>query len=373
MLNFKGVFRGLWLVTCLLTMTFGKLSACDRTAFVLDSVVADGGNFRLHASVCIGGGILGADQGAGNWTESLYFFAWGPAGMNCLAFSPDSVRSDTTGCTLAATPLGALSGLPLLGDVDFALAYLPASPCQYSCVSANGTCGAPHSDCKQLTFTFTEMPDSILMLGAEGGGNLFGGCWPDNDLMIDFTTLPVTWAEVSARQVQNLVQVDWVTEFETNNDHFEILRSRDGEDWREIGRMDSRGNASERTSYSFLDPVPFEGTNYYRIVQVDANGGSTESKVVKVHFRERKRGFKWFNLSPNPGNGPLNLSFYATRSELVTLELLSAEGKLEEVQQLDVQEGKNEIVVFLNASGSGVYLLRLRGGQGIIQHKLVRF
>lgn len=371
MLRTFKAFQCFVLTACITMTSFGTAFACDRTSLVLDSIVPDGGNYRVHATFCVGGGILGSTKGASDWTDALYFFVWGPPSMNSTAFAPDTLTSDTTRCAYQGTPLGALTGVPVFGTVDFALAYLPTASCQYACVSAAGNCGLPHSDCKQVVLSFDMMPDSILMLGAEGAGDPFGGCWPHTDLMINFGSLPVTWASLEARQVQNAVQIDWATEMEQNNDHYEILRSRDGVNWTEIGRVPSKGNSIERTSYSFLDTDPNQGLNQYWIVQMDANGEAEGSKIVTAVFKSDSR-LAWIGMVPNPTDGPVLLSFHAERNEAMTLEILEADGSLFGEQKLIVKTGRNDVAISLEDCPPGLYILQLKGNQGILRRRLVR-
>ena len=364
-------FQSLVLTTLFVFTSFGTAMSCDRTSILLDSIVNTGGNYEVHMTFCVGGGVIGANKGAGDFTDALYFFAWGPSGMNATGFAPNSITSDTTQCTYGGVPLGPLSGVPVFGDVDQALAYLPTGPCHFTCVNANGTCGSPHTDCKQISLTFDAIPDSILMLGAEGGGDLFGGCWPNSDLMINFTSLPVSWVNVEARQVSDAVEVRWSTGYEQNNDHFEILRSTDGVVWEEIGRVSSQGNTSGITDYVFLDRMPMPGMSNYWIVQIDKDGKTDGSKVVSV-LVVPDDDLSWIEVSPNPSEEFVHVEFKAALDESMTLELLEPDGTVVDLQTVNVIAGHNDVEYRLGEFPSGLYLLRLRGGQGVLRRKLVR-
>ncbi|MGE9310531.1 hypothetical protein ACLOAU_02740 [Niabella sp. CJ426] len=71
-------------------------------------------------------------------------------------------------------------------------------------------------------------------------------------------TLPVTFGSVSAKSTASGLQVNWQTFNETNVDHFEVLVSTDGENFKSIGKLASKGingNSSDKLNYSFLLPV----------------------------------------------------------------------------------------------------------------------
>ena len=68
------------------------------------------------------------------------------------------------------------------------------------------------------------------------------------------TPLPVSFGSISASIVTNQLQVNWTTETETNNDHFEIWVSQDGKTFAKAGDVASKalnGNSTQNISYSF--------------------------------------------------------------------------------------------------------------------------
>ena len=68
------------IVNCMfLIMLYGisqSVKGCDRSQMTLDSVVCEGGNYRVYVELCIGGGITGALKGAGATTRTIAFGFW---------------------------------------------------------------------------------------------------------------------------------------------------------------------------------------------------------------------------------------------------------------------------------------------------------
>ena len=97
------------------------------------------------------------------------------------------------------------------------------------------------------------------------------------------STLPVVWKSFYAKTLGNKVILNWETSFEKNVSHFEILKSEDGgRIFREIGKINSKGNSVTTSSYRFADPEINTERNYYKLRQVDINGSNSTSEVIRI-------------------------------------------------------------------------------------------
>lgn len=122
--------------------------------------------------------------------------------------------------------------------------------------------------------------------------------------------LPVTLALFTAKTIDAGVRLDWITETEINNSHFEIERSKDGKTFKTIGAVDGAGNSRVRQTYTFLDKLPYEGASYYRLKQVDFDGKFDYSPTVIVEWGGNTESYDAV-LYPNPtlGNTSFNIRF----------------------------------------------------------------
>ncbi|GHN01856.1 hypothetical protein WSM22_33450 [Cytophagales bacterium WSM2-2] len=84
-------------------------------------------------------------------------------------------------------------------------------------------------------------------------------------------SLPIELVSFEARPKNGNVLLTWVTASETNSDHFEVLRSKNGTDWVAIGNVKAAGTTNEQHNYSFEDGSAFQGSSYYRLKQVDVD------------------------------------------------------------------------------------------------------
>lgn len=125
-----------------------------------------------------------------------------------------------------------------------------------------------------------------------------------NGASLDCTVLPIELLSLHARAVPEGVLLEWSTSSEAGNDRFEVERSADGAHFVHIGTVPGAGNSLQVQHYSHLDPAPLVGNNFYRLRQVDVDGGHTYSPVRVVHFLP---GSSRPLLLPNPGAGPLEV------------------------------------------------------------------
>ncbi|MEO1626548.1 MAG: Ig-like domain-containing protein [Bacteroidota bacterium] len=140
-------------------------------------------------------------------------------------------------------------------------------------------------------------------------------------------SLPVTWIDFTATAHYCEVQLNWSTAEELNNDYIEIQRSTDGEEWETIDKMDGYGTTTSVSYYQYTDEEP-QKTNYYRLRQVDFNGDSDYSAIVKASpaCYENVQANGIVKLYPNPAD-----------DQQVTLTLNSAAEKVETIVVADMR------------------------------------
>ncbi|MCX6267769.1 MAG: phospholipase D-like domain-containing protein [Bacteroidetes bacterium] len=130
-----------------------------------------------------------------------------------------------------------------------------------------------------------------------------------------------------------------------------------------------------------------------RSIQVDSSGTGygikkvyckvtdqygTQSDTVSITFRPYQQGIGEQNnlvsklsVYPNPTTGAFTVGFNAKRSEVISVELLSSDGKVVWHTQKTTQPGLNSIGVEQITVPSGIYLVRLRTSEGDLGRKLV--
>lgn len=95
----------------------------------------------------------------------------------------------------------------------------------------------------------------------------------------------------------------WETATESNNQGFEIQRSKDGTNWETISWQEGSGNSTTLRTYSYKDYNTYRGINYYRLLQVDFGGSGAYSPAVSVTtFADT------IDIYPNPASDILVVS-----------------------------------------------------------------
>ncbi|CAN5800888.1 hypothetical protein BH11BAC4_BH11BAC4_13410 [soil metagenome] len=179
----------------------------------------------------------------------------------------------------------------------------------------------------------------------------------------DLVVLPVTLSSFTARKAGEIAQLNWTTEQELNSSHFIIERSADGINWNAVASITAAGNSNTHTAYQAFDDSPLNGTNYYRLKQVDRDGAVRYSEVRDLYFSIAFR----LNISPNPATDFINISISATGTGSYSIELIDAGGK-----KL-YQEKISGYFSRINTAGlsKGIYFVKLVGEKMVMVKKLV--
>jgi len=165
------------------------------------------------------------------------------------------------------------------------------------------------------------------------------------------TTLPIELSSFSAKKDNGTVNLYWSTASEKNNDYFKLLRSIDGKNFNEIGRLNGAGTKNDASYYQFSDKKPIAGTNYYKLVQVDFDGKSSESKVVFATFN-----FNDAVLSVSSNGGTVLAKLNTPVGGNGTIILSDIQGRKIKTLNKSISIGVNEISFDVVLS-PGVYVL----------------
>ncbi len=132
--------------------------------------------------------------------------------------------------------------------------------------------------------------------------------------------LPIQLLSFEANKLDgDIVELNWTTASEINNDHFEIQRSMDAMNWIEMGRVNGAGNSSSNIHYQHIDYSPFNEINYYRLKQVDVDGKFEYSWIISIDIDKNKKpeilaypnpSYDFVNITQTIQPSPLSYSIY---------------------------------------------------------------
>jgi len=177
------------------------------------------------------------------------------------------------------------------------------------------------------------------------------------------TGLPVELADFDAVRSGSSVELRWQTASETNNAGFRVQHQTD-RGWQELGFVESKaegGTTTEVRSYRYVVDQLNPGTHQFRLKQVDLDGSTSLSKVVRTEV-PLKGTLQLTAPSPNPVSGQATLSFAvkeATDAEVVVYNVLGQ--KVRTLYDGTPQAGQSTtLTVEAGALPSGVYVVQLR-------------
>lgn len=165
--------------------------------------------------------------------------------------------------------------------------------------------------------------------------------------------LPVTLISFTAQaQANNTVDIRWATSHELKNKSFIIERSKNMKQFEKVGeRSETAMNSNSLRQYALLDQMPYVGTSYYRLKQIDVNGLITVYPAVSVVLREEP-----YAIFPNPVTGGQPFTLRMDEPETATVRFYSMEGRALPLHNVGIQSGN---LVLKTAGGlpTGIYMI----------------
>ena len=167
--------------------------------------------------------------------------------------------------------------------------------------------------------------------------------------------LPVIVSNYTASlKLDGTVSIAWTTATEVNNNRFIVEKSIDRSTYSTIATV----LANNTNTYSVIDAKPFEGTNYYRLIQIDNEGTKQVFGVKAVVVSSINKGI---TVYPNPLNGTkfiVNLG--KTGAGKNEVQLLNGVGMVF-YSGTYMAVGKELEITLPSKPATGIYLLRVKG------------
>lgn len=181
--------------------------------------------------------------------------------------------------------------------------------------------------------------------------------------------LPVSFKSITASKERQDVAINWSTATETNNSHFEVERSADGENFSAVGSVRGAGTSAVIKNYHLTDRAAFITGNapvlYYRVKQVDFNGQSSYSNVVSVRDQDLQQNVV-LGIYPNPGKEEFVFDFNGAKG-LKQIEVFNLNGK-----RLYLASSTNDMEqVVLKDYAEGIYLVKVATADGVTTKRLM--
>ncbi len=180
----------------------------------------------------------------------------------------------------------------------------------------------------------------------------------DNVCIYGSDPIPVELTSFTATADYGVVNLQWITATETNNQGFEVQRSN-GSDFEAIAFVDGHGTTTQSQAYTYSDKSVEVGSYTYRLKQVDFDGTFEYSNVIEVDVPAPAE-FGLDQNYPNPFNPSTKIAFQLAVDSKVSLKIFDVLGQ--EVATLvntNLVAGSHNVNFDASALNSGVYLYRI--------------
>jgi len=226
---------------------------------------------------------------------------------------------------------------------------------------------------RSINFIATSATHTLKFLPQDDDIDLeLGSSNPDGALRmgIDSVTLqtdsvlPISLGYFKGQVISRGIQLTWQTLSEKASSHFEIEHSANAHSWKSMGSVEGAGNSEGPLTYQYIDVDPQEGTNYYRLRQVDVDGAATVSRILSLRFEEVFD----IRIYPNPADRFLVIEM---PKGMIAQELLLSDLSGARVKT-PTQNDESIIRLDVSHLPAGCYVLVIKSQQGVRKWKNVR-
>lgn len=233
---------------------------------------------------------------------------------------------------------------------------------------STGGCTADATD-PQLVITATSTDP--LVIGVNLQNCSAGADFTNVELFItDLGVLPVSFGEISAKQMEGNVSLSWATFSEVNNLGFDVQRSMDGMNWNSIHFETSDGNSTTKREYEFLDPMASPGIRYYRLQQIDMDGGTSYSNTVNLQVENTGPSL---NVFPNPATDQLTVVLLSDLdiADKATMKMFDITGRCVMEQELQTEDQLLRTDLGVKGVSPGVYIVQVSTGVQVTRERVI--
>ncbi|MBK9194915.1 MAG: hypothetical protein IPO17_07955 [Flavobacteriales bacterium] len=331
-----------------------------------------------------------AGTGVGSVVFSSYNYGTAAAPANNYLYRPSDVTHVSDDPTGASVSSGAPYAVDRFWIVDtkaagFAYGTNPNATLSFTSLDAEITGGNSITAATTLAAQrFNNVidhwgdvfyPSSNWILGVTPGTHIVNSVadisaehyrsWTLSDLN---NPLPVELTTFDGSCNESKVVLKWTTASEINNSHFDVEKSDNGIDWSVVGTVNGAGNSQETINYNFV--VANDGNMaYYRLKQVDTDGGISYSTVITAGC-DVADGTELVSVWDNGAEVQLMVS--STVEGVYDVTLMDTHSKaLTTVRNQTINKGITYLTIPKSGIATGMYMVRMHNQTEQFSRKVV--
>lgn len=207
-------------------------------------------------------------------------------------------------------------------------------------------------------FTNNPAGNTLTMTIGADAGTWEEDMYPVWTLVDNSDPLPIELVRFVGQCGGEGIELSWTTWTETNNDHFTVERSLNGEDFEIVDVLNGAGNSNQPISYELVDYSSYSGTSYYRLKMTDIYGKTSYSNVIAVTCGDGNVDFNFVNAY-DVDHTEIVVEFTAHENEDFNIMLFDAAGR----RALDFNgvaiDGMNKVRLPSGNLARGIYIINL--------------
>ena len=162
------------------------------------------------------------------------------------------------------------------------------------------------------------------------------------------------------KRADNTINLKWETTAEKDNSHFLIEKSIDGKIFKELCKINGKGENSNVNSYSFPETSQAEEKNYYTISQTDFNGGYVKLKTICILGNGTNSPVIIESAVISPVKGSLEIKYGSASNALLRISLSDIDGTEIRSELAQATKGSNDFkIANLTSLKKGVYFVNI--------------
>ncbi len=174
---------------------------------------------------------------------------------------------------------------------------------------------------------------------------------------------------------RSIVDFNWATASEINNDYFTVERSTDGKNFEPVLTKPGAGNSTKTLYYFAVDETTLKGTIYYRLKQTDYDGKFVyyDGCVIMIGENIGDAQVVVQSVGPNPFTNNFNINYSVAKQGEVKIQIANTSGQLVYKETMTADKGFNTYS-FSDNQGlpSGIYIVSMIFNGEVVTKKIIK-
>jgi hypothetical protein len=172
--------------------------------------------------------------------------------------------------------------------------------------------------------------------------------------------LPIELIYFKAHLENDIVNMEWQSAQEIDNDFYTVEKTIDRENYVEVAQISGAGTSKKKITYHAVDPNVSAGKSYYRLKQTDYSGRVTYFQPIVIEYAGPSGQVLWaYPIPSQSGELTIELKGYKPNEDL-GLQIMDLQGKRMFSTEISTDSfGKfSEKILLKNPLPAGVYVIK---------------